>query len=373
MNIIIISKIIYPVNSPRAYRTTELAIEFARQGHKVTVYSVLSDFNYSIFQKDTGVRIKDIGRMLFSSRNGDGKSSFPLIYRILYHTFHRLIEFPDIELMFKIPRILKLEDDYDMLITIAYPHPIHWGATLSKKILPNKKFPSTWISDCGDPYVGDPINKKKFFYFKFIEKWWGRNTDYITIPMEEGKQGYYPEFHSKIKVIPQGLNFENVKIYHPYAQNKIPTFAYAGMIYPGQRDPTQFLNYLCSIEIDFVFIVFTNNPKFYSLFKSKLKDRLLIKQYIPRFELIYQLSMMDFLINFANPGTVQIPSKIIDYLLTKRPILNVLNTLTEKNITSINEFLKGNYSDKLIGFDVEQYNITTVAQRFIELYHENKR
>ena len=35
--ILIVSRSFYPDNSPRAFRTTELSKEFARQGHHVTV------------------------------------------------------------------------------------------------------------------------------------------------------------------------------------------------------------------------------------------------------------------------------------------------------------------------------------------------
>ena len=44
----------------------------------------------------------------------------------------------------------------DMLITIAYPHSIHSGAARAKKKY-SAIFPKTWICDCGDPFMLNPV------------------------------------------------------------------------------------------------------------------------------------------------------------------------------------------------------------------------
>ncbi len=372
LKIVIISRIVYPSLSPRSQRTTELAKEFARQGHNVSVYAVLGGYNYSSFESETGVKIYNIGKMLLGSSDSDGNHRYTLIDKVLYHTLHRLIEYPDIELMFRIPKIIRKEKNTDLLISIAYPHPIHWGAALAKAILSKNAFPKIWISDCGDPYMGDPINKKKFCYFKFIERWWSRNTDYITIPLEEGKDGYYQDFHSKIKVIPQGFNFSEVKVALPFVVNEVPTFAYAGSIYPGKRDPKSFLDFLITLNMDFRFIIYTNTPEYYDPYKTNLKDKLIIKHYVSRQQLIFELSKMSFLINFKNPSNIQLPSKLIDYLLTFRPIMDVSKDFSLKERDTFREFLCGNYINQLKGFDMEQFNIKNVAQKFIDLYNESR-
>ena len=50
-SILIISQHIFPKQTPRAHRTTELAIELSRQGYDVTVYAVLGKYNYYDFAK----------------------------------------------------------------------------------------------------------------------------------------------------------------------------------------------------------------------------------------------------------------------------------------------------------------------------------
>ena len=163
MNIVIISRTIFPLLSPRAFRATELATELAKRGHSVTLYAVLGQFDYSNFQKETGIIVKNIGKMWFATDDSEGNFRYTIIDKILYHTFHRFIEFPDIEFTLRIPSILRKENNCNMLITNAVPYPIHWGAALAKTILPKVKFPQIWISDCGDPYMKNPLDKKRLF------------------------------------------------------------------------------------------------------------------------------------------------------------------------------------------------------------------
>lgn len=372
LKILIISRTIFPILSPRAFRTTELAKELALKGHNVTVFAILGNYNYSNFEEKTGIKIRNFGNTLFSTINSDGGFRYNLIDKILYHIFNRLIEFPDIELMFRIPNIIKKEKNIDLLITIAEPHQIHWGGALAKAFMRKNEFPTIWISDCGDPYIGNSFDKKKYFYFKYIEKWWCRNTDFITIPLKEAKSGYYNEFHQKIVVIPQGFDLSNVQIDNSFIKNVIPTFSYAGSVYPGKRDPKMLFDFLLNIEKKFIFIVYTNSPNYYDPYKLLLKNKLEIRPYISHDKLIYELSKMDFLINLKNPNSIQLPSKIIDYLLTKRPILEVSLNFTQIEKDSFLEFLAGNYNNSYKEIDIEQYNINNIAQKFVNLYLEDK-
>jgi glycosyltransferase involved in cell wall biosynthesis len=391
LNIVIISRTIHPLLSPRAFRATELAKELAKRGHSVTLYAVLGKFNYSDFQKDTGIVVKNIGKMWFATDDSEGNFRYTLLDKIMFHSLHRFFEFPDIEFTLRIPSIILREKNCNMLITNAVPYSIHWGAALAKTIFRKEKFPEKWVSDCGDPYMKNPFDKKKFFYFKYVEKWWGRKTDIITVPLFELKENYYSECQSKIKVIPQGFDFENIRLDKTFIKNEIPTFAYAGTIYPGHRDPTTFLNYLSVLDCEFKFTVFTNDEKFYLPFKEKLKQKLDIRNFVPREQLLFELSRMDFLINFrnrsanlasGNKNNIQelgssmkqndygLPSKLIDYLLTKRPILDISKDFSEFEL--FHEFLTGDYENQNKRPDINQFDIRNVTDKFLNLYFETK-
>lgn len=368
--IVIITKFIYPYNSPRAMRSTELAKELARQGHDVTVYAKIGKYDYGSFEIEYNFKIKPLGVKYSMKRTSeDLEYELTTKERLMSIFFGRLFEYPDIELAYKAYKILKKESKIDTLITIANPFTIHWGTALFWKMHKKRIINTTWIADCGDPYMGNPFIYRPF-YFKFVEKMFCKKTDFITIPIEEAKPAYYSEFHHKIKVIPQGFNFEEFNNEGVYKKNNIPTFIYSGLFYPNKRDPRPLLDYLINIEIDFKFTIYTKTKELVEPYKEKLGSKLILKDYIPRIELLSELSKADFLINIENHVNVQSPSKLIDYALSGRPILSI-NSNKNLDLEKINNFLKGNYNNALKIDNIQRYNIVNIAKQFSNLEKMN--
>jgi len=66
MKILIVSRAFYPEISPRANRTTELAKEFARQGHQVKIILPKRDFDLEIFKTlYPSISIEEFGPLKF--------------------------------------------------------------------------------------------------------------------------------------------------------------------------------------------------------------------------------------------------------------------------------------------------------------------
>lgn len=187
------------------------------------------------------------------------------------------------------------------------------------------------------------------------------------MPIDSAKEAYYQEFKKKIQVIPQGFQFDNIEL-SDYKKNKIPTFAFSGKIYPGLRDPSKFLDYLLTLKLDFRFILYSKNTLFYESYKSKLNEKIEIRDYVPREELLFELSKMDFLINIKNISGVQQPSKLIDYALTKRPILEITSDFEEEK--SFNQFMEGDYTNQMNFENIQRYDIKNVANQFFKLYNK---
>jgi hypothetical protein len=320
---------------------------------------------HAAFEKEHGITIKDLGKPGYTNIGYSSKNKWlSLFSRGVRRAMLLLLEYPDIELMFLVDKGLKNEKGYDLLISVAVPHPIHWG--VAKVISKNKALAKTWVADCGDPYMGDKADSfKKLFYFKYIEKWFCKKADYITVPTAGSIDAYYPEFHEKIRVIPQGFNFEDTRISTEAVHNEVPTFGYAGGFIPGIRDPRELLDFLCKYEHPFKFIIYTSSRDLVLPYVAASGGRIEIKTYIPRDQLLFELSKMDFLLNINNGTTVQTPSKLIDYALTKRPVLSI--DKGKLDTVAIVQFLKGDYSNQFYIGDIEQYNIKNVARQFIEL------
>jgi hypothetical protein len=263
-----------------------------------------------------------------------------------------------------VKKALANEKGYDLLISIAVPYPVHWGVAASHS--KTRPVANKWIADCGDPYLGQENNTFKVpFYFTFVEKWFMRKADFITIPTKGAIAAYFPEFHSKIRVIPQGFRFEDYIFNHRKESNPKPTFAYAGMFIPGRRDPNEFIKFLFEQEMDYEFHLYTTTPLILPVIPEIYKRKIIVHEPISRGELLKTLSTMDFLVNFENAGTRQIPSKLIDYLILDKPVLSIktgnLDVITAK------EFLSGNYRGKLVFEDPGQYRIENVVQKFLAL------
>lgn len=360
----IVTEVIFPRIAPRAFRATELAKALAKKGHNVTLIASLGKYNYSEFENKYGVKVKDLGTSKFSTKNSDGRINLPLWKKGIIFFLYKLIDFPDICLLRKVKNAILSEQKFDLLITIAVPHAVHWGASFIKDEERNFR---TWISDCGDPYMGNSF-AKPMFYFKYFEKKWCKKTDFISVPVETARNSYYNEFQDKIVVIPQGFDFSEIKI-EKYIKSEVPTFMYTGFFYPKKRDPSKFLHYLSKIDIDFRFIIYTSNDTLLKPFYSILKEKLVVNKSIDRSDLFAELSKSDFLINIANKNSeTQVPSKLIDYSLSKRPILEISSDFTENERLNFESFVSGNYQNQKKVQNIEQYSIENVSEKFLKLY-----
>lgn len=271
-----------------------------------------------------------------------------------------------IQLIPLLKKALKEEKGYDALISVAVPYPIHWGVAKVR----SRKNPiaKVWIADCGDPYMGQENDTfKRPFYFGWVEKWFCRKADFLTVPTQNSIKGYYAEFHHKIKVISQGFRFEDVKLFEGSLSTDKIVFGYAGMFIPGRRDPSEFLQFLNNLDenIPFEFHIYTTTPQFALPFVAESKGRIQLKGIVPREKVLYELSKMHFVVNFENVGHTQTPSKLIDYVILKKPILSIkFGDLKEKNVL---EFLKLNFTNELIIENKDQYRIENVINKFIAL------
>ncbi|MBL0012876.1 MAG: glycosyltransferase [Flavobacterium sp.] len=366
--ILVVSSAFYPENSPRSFRTTELVKELARQGHSVTLYTLKKPEFHTAIEKEFGIVIKDLGTRKMPIINvGSGAKPIVLMKRIINRALLQLISYPDIELMFMVKKALKKEKGtYDLLISIAVPHSIHWGTAWAR----TKSHPlaKKWVADCGDPFMGAIHDSfKKVFYFKYLEKWFCKKADYIAVPKLAMKETYYPEFRNKVIEIPQGFKFDEV-VLNNFTKNDVPTFGFAGTFVPTTRNPTPLLEYLATVEAPFKFIIYTETQDLVLPFIPILKEKLELRRYVPRMELLKELSSMDFLVNISYDPVHQAPSKLIDYYLTRRPILSSASSIFETAIVA--EFLKGDYKNAFVFDNIEQYKIENVAKSFLYLVKE---
>src|SRR5690606_27960285 len=113
--------------------------------------------------QSTHIEFKSLGKSKFGISDNLGKSNSNFFLRMFRKFFGKFFAFPQIEFIWLVKRKLEAENHIDLLITVAHPHAIHWAIPFVRK----SNF-QHWIADCGDPFMGDPLNFRAF-YFKFLE------------------------------------------------------------------------------------------------------------------------------------------------------------------------------------------------------------
>lgn len=363
MKIVIITANFYPSLSPRSQRATELAKELARRNNTVIVYSLLGGFDYSSFENDFGVIVKNLGVSRWGYPDSENHIRNSLFTRAVKKIAGNLLWLPDRELIPMVKKVIRDEKRIDLLITIAIPHVINYAASICdlSKI-------KNWISDCGDPFTKNPYTIGLYpKYLENYERQWCEKCNHIVVPVDSARKGYFSQYNGKISVIPQGYDFSHITV-PEYKKNRMVTFAYAGAFYRELRDPSNFLEYLAGLNIEFEFWLFGSSWSFACNFKDGVLNQHIVNGgTLSRERLIPKLASMDFLINMKNNSSVQQPSKLIDYALAKRPVLSISSDFKRPEQLVFESFIAGDYSNKEILPDIKQFDIKNVVDKFISL------
>ena len=64
MKILIVSGIFYPEQTPRTYRTSELAIQFAKLGHDVTIAVPGGKLDFENYSQKHNIRVMTYARLI---------------------------------------------------------------------------------------------------------------------------------------------------------------------------------------------------------------------------------------------------------------------------------------------------------------------
>ncbi len=364
MKILITTTAFYPENSPRSIRATELAKGFALAGNEVTVVAPLKSKTVELAQK-FGFELKDLGPMRFKYIKLPEKGGLKRnIIRVVSRVLNLLVEYPEIGWYFNVKNALKNERGYDLLVSIAVPYPVHWGvASIHNQ---RNKIAKTWVADCGDPFYGLKNDSfKKMFYFKYIEKNFCRKADFITIPLEEARDCYFSEFHSKIKVIPQGFYFPNSIESKEVIFNPKIVFAYTGNIRSYMHYAIPFLRLLSKTRYDFEFLLLTEDSVIFSELENFIPSKYQVLPYLDREEMYKLLANVNFFIHFPYLKEGQQSLKLVDYYFMGKPIFSYNDTNKAELI--FEEFMNGDFTNSYELQNPEKYRIENVVKQFLEL------
>lgn len=377
MKIAILTAVFHPELHPRAFRAYELAKEFAKQGHEVEVFLLtrIKGFDYKQLSRELHIKIAlfPLYTRELGAQNAFQKTN-PILQWI-HRGYRWMLEYFLAGNLFsystRIAQSLKQEmKEQDMVIALSTPFMDLLGLAKYIHQQPQSTTQKTvFIADSGDPFYYSQQTKRAL-YFKWIEKWVYRHFDYLTIPTSDAIPAYIPLIpKEKIQIIPQAFNMRNVQL-APTPTGDVPTFAYAGVFYQDIRNPEFLFQHLCTLTEDFLFHVYLRHRDPYTTsllnrYQQILGEKLVVHYSIKRTELLYQLSQCHFLINISNTTTTQLPSKLIDYGITQRPIYSFDKQSFEPQVFEL--FMHGDYSNAM-AIDIHPYDIEVVTQQFLDLH-----
>ncbi|MHC5229780.1 glycosyltransferase family protein [Enterococcus sp. LJL99] len=358
--VLIVTHWFYPTNVPRAFRATSLAQELYKKGYDVDVVIgsskkilKMSEFDQSKTEL-VGKQASNLKSKYFSIANTVFEYFFGERF---YYTNRKIFNSIDFS-------------DYSVVLSVGLPFYIHRMVHKKCKSLVN--WSGKIISDWSDPYYKSHV--KLAPYFKHIQKKIITSFDYVVVPIDDVVD-YFSEFTNpeKIKVIPQGFDLADVQL-AKYKKNENISFAYAGMFYSKIRNPEKILQYLSLLDKNFTFHIYTLKKgaiyeNVLKKYEKKMDGKLVLHDIIPREQLLFELSKMDFLLNIENKTNNQLPSKLIDYGLTQRPILSISSDI--KDFQLFGEFLNFEFKNALF-INLEEYDIKNVSVKFIGLFGEEK-
>jgi len=235
--------------------------------------------------------------------------------------------------------LLHLENnpDIDVIISVSHPFSSHVVGSIAKRKYPNIR----WIIDIGDPFSFLVESQPNNFLIynrlnKFIERKYFTLSDFISVTTSETKSEYlklFPENKEKIKVIPPSLSSEASDIFRTrvkssQSDHKTLRLVYVGTLYSGIRHPQKMLDMLkivrdllnSDFEVHFFGSVndvdVTKMANSYTYFHGKINHD----------DALQFMLDADILINIGNLTQFQLPSKLVEYVCTGNPVLNISST-----------------------------------------------
>ena len=369
MRILVISYIFWPDVQPRSIRWQAITNHWSNIGHHVSVVTATQldekdkkkNNNVEVIRvqenwigrirnklsdpkvkkkKQKGPESTDKHNNNFKKESGGIK--LKKIVKTIYELTLRKLHWPDYAWTWinnakkETLSLIDSEDNYDIVISVSHPFSSHLVGRAIKHKYPDLK----WIMDMGDPFCflkESPPNN--FFLFdKLNERIEGacfNSSDGVAVTTPETKQEYsriFPKEVNKIKVIPPLLSPDvSSLIKDNQGKRSVPTsnikLVFLGTLYSEIRHPEGLLKLLNTAsnklekKLEIHFVGPTNNVDVSSFsfpnISINFHDR------VSRSSVLKYLQDADVLINIGNSTKYQLPSKLVEYVSTGKPILNI--------------------------------------------------
>lgn len=325
MRILIVSPYYHPHENPRAYRCTLLSEYFANMGSEV---HVLTSNDHRLGNESSRIKIHRVGVSTPDKRwTKDKTAARSLPVPNFIKSIYRRQTFPDVSSSWlkaaksKFSQLLD-QQNFDVVISSSLPFSSH---LLVYKTIDAYKF--KWIMDIGDPFAFLGLNNSKRKID--LESKCIARADSIVVTNDGIRSKYLEHFElppDKIHTIGP-ISVDHRHEHRPKHSSSKIKVGYFGSFYAGVREPSDFIDHLQSTndslldKIEFHFYG-SIKKKFAQAITSRIQNHVHFHGAISRNQIQSKIQDMDILLSFGNRSGVQLPSKVVDYALSGKPILH---------------------------------------------------
>lgn len=358
MKILVISYHYLPEENPRVFRWSSIVSHWLSSGHDVSVITATQN-NFKEYKKDSSQTIIITENLIGKYIRQFSLEKYPKLIkkciRLFNEIFIKSIRWPDFSWPWilnarrRALRHLKENQDTDIIISVSHPFSSHLIGNAVKKKYPKIR----WIMDIGDPFcfLYDTQPNNFLFYNKlnkYIERKFFSRSNFISVTTKETMDEYsklFPESKAKIKVIPPLISPESKNFFNNYENksqlnNKKLRFVYIGTLYAGIRHPKKLLDMLSDVRkylksnfeihfygpvVDIDISTFNNS---YIYFHSS----------VCHYEALQLMMEADILINIGNTTKFQFPSKLVEYVSTGKPVLNIISNSDDSSLDFLSNY-----------------------------------
>ena len=335
--ILVVSHQYLPLTSPRTTRWKLLTDQLISEGYEVkilTATSQLSDDknNNAIFlgnNKTSNLIIKL--RKESNKENSIIKKNLLNLLKKIYRFFFKTFAWPDYA-MFWLISVYKnrnnINYEYDSIISVSLPFSSHLAAFIINK---NRK--KNWILDIGDPFSlkTKALENNIYIYKKlniYIEKKFYKLASQIVFTHLEVAKQHVEKFkidENKILIGNPISSFnENIFLQSKnYDYSSLPIIiGYFGILTKGVRSPDETIKFFKNSDI--LINWFTNQDSKNMLTQNNFDlSNHKFFEIIDRDEALNKMSSsMHCLLSIGNLNSLQLPSKVIEYISTGKPVIH---------------------------------------------------
>ena len=401
--ILIVTHQFTPHVSPRTTRWSILCEELSNRGYEVHVITGTrqnqnrnKEYKVEYFGSDR------LGTLIESTRkasndleeNNKIKEIFFFIVKKFYRLIYRSFAWPDYSMLwlFSVRRNISNIPDYDLMISVSLPFTSHLAAYAI-----NKKKRKRWIMDIGDPFYlkKDAPENNKFLYSylnKYFENKLYKDATKVVFTHTESMEYHKKTFDvlkEKSSVLPPVFHTKKNHRYDNFDYNKTPLkLAYFGTLTTGVRTPDNFLSVINDLDLKELELHWYTNQDSRKMVKNAYSKL----PYNYFHDLVTRDEALDLmyneyhaLLNLGNQNPFQLPSKVIEYISTGKPIVHFseitddptegilkgrLNSIIINSNTNLDQ-LKKEFKEKMFSDNdissVDGYNSFSVVNELLKL------